>query len=240
MRIIEGSGPIELAIVGCLHGNENFGKTVFDYYENKLDDYPGLRLIFANEEAYQKDVRYIDKDLNTVFPGDASGNHEQCLAAQLLPLVCDVAMVLDIHTTSSDIEMVPIIGSLDNGVDKIVQATKRKDIAQMMGGIVAPSLIGNVRGGVSLEFGEVYATTDEALKEVSEIIEALLEPTAIKPLQRRIFKFDATIPLSTVLDKPASNFALQPTHRFYPFLFDEKSNEHDQGFAAYAYEERFI
>lgn len=240
MQVVEGSGPIELAIVGCLHGNEVFGKTVFDYYENQLEEYPGLRLILANEEAYRKDVRYIDKDLNTVFPGDTAGNHEQRLAAQLLPLVCDVAMVLDLHTTSSDIEMVPIIGSLDNGVDKIIQATKRKDIAQMMGEIVAPSLIGNVRAGVSLEFGEIYAATDEALQEISEIIEVLLKPTETKAQQRRIFKFDATIPLGTVLDMPASNFTLQPTHRFYPFLFDEKSNEHDQGFAAYTYEERFI
>ena len=240
MRVTNGKGPIKLAIVCCLHGNEVFGKTVYDYYDKRLEAYPRLRLLLANEEAYDKNIRYLDKDLNTVFPGNKHGNHEQRLATQILPLVRDVPMVLDIHTTSSDLEMVPIIGRLNKGVERVIHASKRRDVAQMMDDIVAPSLIGNIEVGVSLEFGEKYITTVEALKEVSDIVDVLFSDVPQKARKRRIFKFGDTIPLDLTLDKPTRNFVLQPTHEFYPFLFDEKSNEHDQGFAAYSYEERLI
>lgn len=235
MKTIEGTGSIKLAIVCCLHGNEVFGKTIFDYFESRLESNPGLRLILANEEAHRRGIRYVDKDLNTAFPGDLKGNHEERLAAQIMLAVRDAEVILDIHTTSSDIEMVPIICSLDKRVKRVIQNTCRKDIAQMMNKIAAPSLIGNVGCGISLEFGQAYATTDRALREITKIVEAVRKPSVLKPCKRRIFRFDRTIPLDLILDKPTVNFELQRSHDFYPFLFDEKSNENDQGFSAVSY-----
>jgi hypothetical protein len=45
--------------------------------------------------------RFIDVDINRIFPGNVDGNHEEKLAHNLLLQLKDIDIVIDIHTTTS-------------------------------------------------------------------------------------------------------------------------------------------
>lgn len=232
MKVLQGSGEIRVAIVCCQHGDEVFGKTVFDYYQDRLQ---GIRLIFANEEAYSQGKRFIDDDLNRSFPGDGGGNHEEYLAAQILPYIKDVQYVLDIHTTTSDIIMAPIICSESDDVKKILNLTSSREVASMGNGIADHSLIGQVAAGVSLEFNKDYAKAEAALEEVKHIVSGLLSETPRETQERHIFDIVGSIPAVQKLDSEAQNFKKDALLGGYPFLLYEKSYRPKKGFYANTY-----
>lgn len=232
MKVLQGNGEITLAIVCCQHGNEVFGKRVFDYYQDKL---PGIRLIMANEEAFDQGKRFIDDDLNRSFPGDNEGSHEEQLAAQILPHIKDVQYVLDIHTTTSNILMTPIICNETEEVKKILNLTSSREVAYMGNGIADHSLIGQVAAGVSLEFNENYAKTGAALDEVKTIIDGLLNDVEHESKERRIFDIEGSIAADQELEAKSANFRKDNLLGGYPFLLHEKSYKPKQGFYAKSY-----
>lgn len=97
-----GEGDPEFTIIGSMHGDEPAGKKATEKVLEKDYSYQKpVKFIIANEEALKKDKRYLDSDLNRVFPGDKdSKNREEKLAAQIIEEVGD-SKVLDIHTTYS-------------------------------------------------------------------------------------------------------------------------------------------
>lgn len=232
MKVLQPDGDVKVAIVCCQHGDEVFGKKVFDYYQDKLE---GIRLIFANEEAYQQGKRFIDDDLNRSFPGDANGSHEERLAAQLLPYIKDVRYVLDIHTTTSDVVMTPIICKEPEDVKKILNLTSSREVAFMGNGIADHSLIGQVAAGVSLEFNESYATSEAALNEVKTIINGLLGGITGRIQERLIYEIEGTILPDQELMGDAGNFRKDELIDGYPFLLYEKSYRPKKGFYAKSY-----
>ncbi len=236
MKVIQGRGKVELAVVCCLHGDEVFGEQIFRHYQELLGSKSGLRLILANEEAFRKGVRYIDDDLNRSFPGSTSGNHEAKLATEMMPIIKDARFVLDIHTTTSDIEMTPIVCSLNRDVKKALNLTTSKEIAKMGKQIANHALIGQVNAGISLEFNEEYAKTGKALTEMVNVIEGLLGGKQNQPIQRRVFQISGTIPLTDNLPEETQNFSKVASLGIYPFLLHERAyNKAHQGFAAPSY-----
>ncbi len=103
MRIEQlGDGEPELAVVGGVHGDEPCGVRAV---EHLLDTRPEVerpvKCIVANEEAFSQNTRYIDADLNRVFPGDPDSDaHEERLAAQFLSELRGCT-VLSLHSTQS-------------------------------------------------------------------------------------------------------------------------------------------
>lgn len=103
MRVAQlGAGRPDVAVVGAIHGDEPSGAAAI---ERLLADDPTVKkpvkLIVANEEALELDVRYVDTDLNRSFddrvPADA---HERKLADRLAEELRGTT-VLSIHTTQS-------------------------------------------------------------------------------------------------------------------------------------------
>ncbi|WP_414837980.1 succinylglutamate desuccinylase/aspartoacylase family protein [Candidatus Nanosalina sp. VS9-1] len=97
-----GEGEPEITVVGSVHGDEPAGR---DAIENFLDEnhefLRPVQFIIANEEALEKDVRFLDTDLNRVFPGDSeSESHEERLASEIMSAI-EGTKVLDLHTTRS-------------------------------------------------------------------------------------------------------------------------------------------
>ncbi|MBL8158853.1 succinylglutamate desuccinylase/aspartoacylase family protein [Candidatus Saccharibacteria bacterium] len=240
MRIKSSHKPTRVAIIGCQHGNEHIGRRVFKYYEHRLADYPGLTIILANEEAIAAGKRCIDADMNRSFPGNPSGNHEERLAAELLPIVREAEYVLDLHTTSCEVGMVPIVANVEAGVRRVINLTGRRDIVLMKPGIAGASLIGNVGVGVSLEFNEQYAASPDAIDEVEVIIGGLLNQQQNKEAERYIYAVDATIPLKTVLGANDDNFTYSRKLQAYPFLLHEREYTQHQGFLAKTRQRKFI
>ena len=86
------------------HGDETIGHAVAKEIQ-KLKITKGKVIIHvANEKAYKLKKRFVDQDLNRSFPGNVEGNHEQRLAVNILPIVKSADLVIDIHSTTSELK----------------------------------------------------------------------------------------------------------------------------------------
>lgn len=232
MKVIRSEGAMKLSVVCCVHGDEPFGKRVFDYYSSRMAQMPGCQLILANEEALEKGERFVDTDLNRCFPGKPDGNREEQLADNIFELIKGSEYVIDVHTTTSDVVMTPIVASLNRNVRHIVNLTNSREVALMSSEIARRALIGNVKAGVSLEFNEEYAKTAQALEEVCLVVNGLLNGVEREKLARKVFCINRVIPLDAQLPSDAINFSFIETLGVYPFLLGEKAYTDFQGFAA--------
>lgn len=103
MRVEQlGDGVPEIAIVGSIHGDEPCGR---DGIDAVLADPPDVnrpvKFVVVNERALAENRRYLDIDLNRVFPGDPNSDlYEQRLAAQLTEEI-QGCQVLSLHSTQS-------------------------------------------------------------------------------------------------------------------------------------------
>lgn len=98
---VRGPGEPEVAVVGGVHGDEIGGiRAVRRLREAPLEFERGVAFVLANPAAIDAGVRYIDSDMNRVFPGDPDGDREQRLAARLCELISDLT-TLSLHGTRS-------------------------------------------------------------------------------------------------------------------------------------------
>ncbi|MDR9445771.1 MAG: succinylglutamate desuccinylase/aspartoacylase family protein [Haloquadratum sp.] len=103
MRVFDlGDGDPAVAVVGAVHGDEPCGPRAIERLRVTLEaPVAPVRLIVANERALAVDRRYIDEDLNRIFPGVGDAQtHEGVLAAQLREAVVGCT-VLSLHATQS-------------------------------------------------------------------------------------------------------------------------------------------
>ncbi len=233
MKVIENSERKNiLTIVCCLHGDETFGLDVFGYFKKRIEQYPGLKIILANEEALAAKKRFIDSDLNRCFPGKSNGNHEERLASSLMLEIKNSEYVLDIHTTTSELKVTPIIAKLDQKIKNIINLCSSEEVVFMDREMAKYSLINQISGGVSLEFNFQYATEIGALEEVISMVLKLLTGDKNSPRDRRVFYVDQKIGMGVVIPAGAKNFKLVKSLGTYPFLLYEKSYTNMQGFSA--------
>jgi len=122
MRVEQlGTGEPEIAVIGSVHGDEPCGARAIERF---LSDPPSVerpvKLIVANEEALERDVRYIDADLNRAFdasvPEDA---HERALSKRLTDEIRG-CRVLSLHSTQSHADPFAISAGIDGFVRDVV------------------------------------------------------------------------------------------------------------------------
>ncbi|HEU0051426.1 MAG TPA: succinylglutamate desuccinylase/aspartoacylase family protein [Patescibacteria group bacterium] len=212
-----------ITIVCCLHGDERFGKRVFDYFQKRIALYPVVKLIFANEEAYKKNKRCIDQDLNRSFPGASAGNHETKLAKKILTEVQGSRYVLDIHTTSSSIRMTPIITHLSKPVRDLLVVSPSKEVVLMKKPFSLHPLIGQRPYGVSFEFNELFAKRKQAMNLIVRMVNQLIKSKKPKAASRWLYSVTGSIPKNKHLPKHVKNFSYCPEWKAYPFLLHERS-----------------
>jgi hypothetical protein len=88
---------MNILVIGGLHGNEPLGIEIVRAIER--DPIPNVTAIFGNPAAIKKGVRFIESDLNRVFPGNQSGMTEERRAAFLMEATKSYDVVLDFHNT---------------------------------------------------------------------------------------------------------------------------------------------
>lgn len=241
MKVIQNTKKKNiLTIVCCQHGDEIFGLDVFNYFKRNIENYPGLKIILANEKAIFVNKRFVETDLNRSFPGKKGGSYEEGLAYDLLLEIKESEYVLDIHTTTSKIQMTPIIVSLNQGTEKIINLCSSDEVALMSSAMGKSSLIGQVDFAVSLEFNFEYAKSKLALEEVIRIVEKILDNKNEEPKERKIFFIDDKINKDVVLSHDTKNFEFIKSLGVYPFLLFEKSYKDLLGFSAAKVEKRKI
>ncbi|MBI2453134.1 succinylglutamate desuccinylase/aspartoacylase family protein [Candidatus Peregrinibacteria bacterium] len=103
-------GPT-VVIIGGVHGNERVGVYVIEALKKSFMDEKvcgNIYLIIGNPKAYEKNVRYIDCDLNRLFGYNfyklANKNPQQLLleekrALEIGPILAKADYLLDIHST---------------------------------------------------------------------------------------------------------------------------------------------
>lgn len=122
MRVEQlGEGIPEIAIVGSIHGDEPCGARAV---ERLLHEAPAVerpvKLVVANEEALERNVRYLEADLNRAFPGDpAAETHEERLAHELMGELRGCT-VFSMHSTQSYDDAFALVDEVDALAESIV------------------------------------------------------------------------------------------------------------------------
>jgi len=94
-----GRGRPIVTIVACVHGDETCGLTVEKLLkENNLNN--AVYFIIANPPAIKAKRRFVESNLNRVFPGKLNGTIEEQLAYRISPILKKSDFVLDIHSSS--------------------------------------------------------------------------------------------------------------------------------------------
>lgn len=240
MKIIQNnnSSKKKATLIGAVHGDEYFGRTVFNHFAKHIDDYPGLTLVLANTEALAKRSRGIDADLNRSFPGSANGNHEDRLAHQLLKVIDPASYIIDIHTTPNCEGLVPIITNRNKGTNNIINQLPAKNIVYMQEGF--GSLIGQFQRSISLEYHYEYCRGNRVIKELEIIIANILSDTNKIKKQRSIFTCNDRIPASVPIPKNAQSFELIKSLDIIPFLPRYRARKGYKGFVLSEPEEIMI
>ncbi len=153
------------------HGDETIGLAVAkEIKKNKI--LQGTLLVhIANKLAHKRKRRFIDEDLNRAFPGRAKGNHEQRLAHKILPLITSADIVIDIHSTKSDLKDAVIITALHKKTREYIEVINPKYVL-LMNATKKNALISNAKVGIAFEYGK--NGDKRALKKIVRDIERLL------------------------------------------------------------------
>jgi hypothetical protein len=169
-----GDGEPRIAVVGSIHGDEPEGaKAIERLLAENLDYSKPVKYIVANPPALERGVRYIDADMNRIFPGDAeSDDLERRLAAR----VCEETkgcMSLVLHSTRSYPEPFALVSKYDTElfelasnlpVDKVVDESSLSD-----GSFTRCDSV------VSVECG--FQGTNEAADAAERVVRAFLDLT---------------------------------------------------------------
>lgn len=84
-------------IIGGIHGNEPLGIEVCKKLKNLKIPY--IDVCFANKKAIKQNKRFIDRDLNRVFPGKEKGLYEEIRAKRIFEKCKSYDFVIDFHNT---------------------------------------------------------------------------------------------------------------------------------------------
>lgn len=149
-----GKGKPVIGIVGAMHGDES-GPAIIDRFKKTIQIKKGtIKFIIANPQAREKNVRFLDSDLNRCFPGKVNGNREERLAKQLITTANDVDYLIDLHSCSMESPPFCIIRSLDGNDMKLAKKSGLPFIVFYPLGIQkGGSFIDYVKCGIGLELG---------------------------------------------------------------------------------------
>lgn len=224
-----------ILIVGTQHGNERLGPRLKRYIAQYPEKYATVDYLCGNPRAYRANVRFIHTDLNRSYdPTDGiPRTYEEKRAQKILRFVGagGYDYVFDVHTSHTDVDRFFLATSTNRAVSDVVAASTISRLVIMPPHIADCSLIGQVPQAISIEYNRDLARTRQAMDELVEILDNLLEGTRLG-LPREIFPVREKIPMHVELRPHTPNFRLT-RHGFYPVLIGPNTYVGYQGFAAY-------
>lgn len=253
-KIAQSPSPRVLLNV-CTHGDERIGLKVAKYFE-KFTPTRGTFLInIANKKAVEQRVRFVDTDLNRVFPGTATGDHEHTLAHTLTPLLKAVELVIDVHSTRSGVDSALIIDGYDERLLPFVHAVSPKRVL-VMNATKSSSLISAATLGIAFEYGKdtsitayrgtvrgierilahLYMTPQRIQKKkkapvLYDVFGSIEKPAGFV-VNKKIKNFELVKKGAVIGTHPETNKKLVATFDFYPILFGKNTYKKIFGFCA--------
>jgi predicted deacylase len=137
----------------CTHGNERVGLKIAEYFLNLKTIKGELVIHIANKKAVAAQKRYIDSDLNRVFPGRPNGNYEEVLAYQLTPFIKSFDYVFDIHSTETGMKSTLIVTSIQKKIIPLLKSIAPKQVVYMSA-TKSNALISQAKYGIAFEYGK--------------------------------------------------------------------------------------
>lgn len=185
--------------------------------------------MLGNPKAVNRNTRFIDTDLNRSF-GKEAGGYESRRAKQIAKLLKNYDLLLDIHTTTTDMKLVPIVASLGPKTKKVINVMPEKEVILMEPSMAMGSLIGYFGdGAVSLELGEEFAQK-HGLALILRLIKRLADDKLLPSKPRFIYRVSRTIPTDRKFE--ARNFEDSEELGGYAVLPKEASYKGFAGFVA--------
>ncbi|ESP88686.1 succinylglutamate desuccinylase/aspartoacylase domain-containing protein [Candidatus Halobonum tyrrellensis] len=166
-----GPGDPELAVVCNVHGDEPTGaRAVRRIIESSPTFERGVKFVVANPPASIAHRRFLDADMNRVFPGDQNADDlERRLAAQLVEETAGL-VTLAIHTTHATPEPIAFISE---GHPRSLEVASQLPIASVVNETpVVESSFSSTGPVVSIEAGRVE--TPNAIGKAEMLIRAFL------------------------------------------------------------------
>lgn len=158
-------------LVICQHGNERAPKEVLDKHFNG-----SFEVVLANKKAYEKNIRFIETDLNRSFPGDKNVSLEDKIASKLLKKLKKYQQVVDLHTATCDTPIFVIITKATKSHLNLTYKTGIKKIVFMEKSIASgKALIDHVPLGISIEAGDEHLLITK--KRIKRFLNNLLNRT---------------------------------------------------------------
>lgn len=149
----------------CQHGDE---KTPLEVIK---EDFQRVPFLLANPKALEKNVRFIEKDMNRSFPGNSYGSKEEGIAMQILKdlksTYKDFESIIDLHTASCSTPAFVILTKISKKHMELIGQTGIDKVVVMSPTLASgKALVDHVPCGISIEFGlEGTAMTRKRIKD---------------------------------------------------------------------------
>lgn len=235
------------------HGDERIGLKVAKEIEKLNIDKNTLLINIANETAFKQNKRFIDQDLNRSFPGKKNGNHEERLAYKISSIVKLADIVIDIHSTKSDLRDAIIVTKFNSETKEFIESIQPKYVL-IMNVTRDTALISQAKIGLAFEYGKdndpmVLNKILKDLKKLFSHIGIIANKQKVIPRKTEYFNVysQANKPKGYKLLKQIKNYRLVSRGQkyatngknfilaeddFYPILFGEKNYKDIFGFMA--------
>lgn len=135
------------------HGDEKIGFRVAEEIEKLNIDKNILAVQVANKKAFELNQRLIEQDLNRSFPGKENGNYEERIAFELSPIIKSADLVIDVHSTTSELKDTIIVTKLDKRTLEYVRVIQPKYVL-VMNATKDTALISQAKIGIAFEYGK--------------------------------------------------------------------------------------
>jgi len=89
----------KILFVTATHGNESIGVEVIKKIKNNKES--RFSDIIANPKAFEQNKRFIESDLNRIFPGKINGTYEERLAKKIVDVGKSYNWIIDLHGSAS-------------------------------------------------------------------------------------------------------------------------------------------
>lgn len=151
-KIRGGNSPRVLLNV-CTHGSERVGLKVAKFFSKLKIENGTLIINIANTKAVEMRKRFVDSDLNRVFPGKKNGNHEERLAYQMVNFIQSFDCVIDVHSTETGVDSTLIVTRYWRTLKPLLMAIAPKRIV-FMSATKSNALISQAQQGIAFEYGK--------------------------------------------------------------------------------------
>ncbi len=150
-----GLGDVRLVVNVATHGNEVMPviaahKAIELLKHQHIDG--RVRFTIANPPALRANKRFIENDLNRIYPGKPEGTIEERLATEMFPFIESVPFVLDMHTSPNT---PPFVVAVDRsqGHLEFAEHLGIQDIALLVMKPEPHSMVQFAHCGVGVELG---------------------------------------------------------------------------------------